>query len=410
MQLPVRKESLPMAGALLAAALAGGTVAVIGAALVGTGEHTTTIRELVQTPTNAPGTVSQTSQERPLTVRAIYDRDAPGVVQVTTTTKVKLPQTDWFGNPFGPPGTEVQRSLGSGFVIDKAGYIVTNYHVVGNAQSVHVSFSNNDSMKAEVIGKDPATDVALLKVEASSRALKPLSLGDSDGIHVGDQVAAIGNPLGLDRSITLGIVSALHRSLTSPEGTPIDRVIQTDAALNHGNSGGPLLNAEGKVVGVSSAISTGSTGGEGSIGIGFAIPINTVSDVVAELKAQGHVDHPYLGVVTRPVSTTMARIFNLPVQKGLLVESVAAGSGADRAGLHGGTDQVVVEGESYQLGGDVITKADGMAIATTEDLREIVSQHKPGESLSVVFYPSTAHRGTAPVKAEIKLGRQSPLP
>ena len=393
-----------MAGALLAAALAGGTVAVIGAALVGTGEHTTTIRELVPNPPSAAGDVSQTSQQRPLTVRAIYDHDAPGVVQVTTTTKVKLPQTDWFGNPFGPSGTEVQRSLGSGFVIDKAGFIVTNYHVVGNAQSVHVSFSNNDSMKAEIIGKDPATDVALLKVEASSRALKPLPLGDSDGIHVGDQVAAIGNPLGLDRSITLGIVSALHRSLTSPEGTPIDRVIQTDAALNHGNSGGPLLNAQGQVVGVSSAISTGDAG-EGNIGIGFAIPINTVRDVVAELKAQGHVDHPSLGVVTRPVSTTMARIFNLPVQKGLLVESVAAGSGADRAGLHGGTSQVVVEGESYQLGGDVITKADGMAVSTTEALREVVSQHKPGESLSVLFY-----RGTEPLKAEIKLGRQSPLP
>jgi len=215
-------------------------------------------------------------------------------------------------------------------------------------------------------------------------------------------VAAIGNPLGLDRSITLGIVSALHRSLPSPEGTPIDRVIQTDAALNHGNSGGPLLDAQGSVVGVSSAVSTGA---DGNVGIGFAIPINTVRDVVAELKAQGHVDHPYLGVVTRPVSATMARIFNLPVQKGLLVESVAAGSGADRAGLHGGTDQVVVEGESYQLGGDVITKADGMAVSTMEGLREIVSQHKPGETMSVLFY-----RGTAPVKAEIKLGRQSPLP
>ena len=401
----MRKESLPMAGALLAAALAGGTVAVIGAALVGTGEHTTTIRELVQAPASVPGNVSQTSAERPLTVRAIYDRDAPGVVQVTTTTKVKLPQTDWFGNPFGPPGTEVQRSLGSGFVIDKAGYIVTNYHVVGDAQSVHVSFSNNDSMKAEIIGKDPATDVALLKVVASSRALKPLPLGDSDGIHVGDQVAAIGNPLGLDRSITLGIVSALHRSLTSPEGTPIDHVIQTDAAINHGNSGGPLLNAQGQVVGVSSAISTGDTGAQGNIGIGFAIPINTVRDVVAELKAEGHVDHPYLGVVTRPVSTAMARIFNLPVQKGLLVESVTAGSGADRAGLRGGADQVVVEGESYQLGGDVITQADGIAVSTMEGLREIVSQHKPGETLSVVFY-----RGAEPLKAEIKLGRQSPLP
>ena len=400
----MRKESLPVAGALLVAALAGGTVAVIGAAIVGTGEHTTTIRELVEPPASVSGNVSETSQSRQLTVRAIYDRDAPGVVQVTTTTKVKLPQTDWFGNPFGQPGTEVQRSLGSGFVIDKAGYIVTNYHVVGDAQSVHVSFSNNDSMKARIIGKDPATDVALLKVEASSRALKPLSLGDSDGVHVGDQVAAIGNPLGLDRSITLGIVSALHRSLTSPEGTPIDRVIQTDAALNHGNSGGPLLDAEGQVVGVSSAIST-SGSGEGNIGIGFAIPINTVRDVVAELKAQGHVDHPYIGIVTRPVTATMARIFGLPVQKGLLVESVAAGSGADRAGLRGGTDQVVVEGESYQLGGDVITEADGMPVSTTERLREIVSEHKPGESLSVVYY-----RGAQESQADIKLGRQSPLP
>ena len=393
-----------MAGALLVAALAGGTVAVIGAAIVGTGEHTTTIRELVPAPPSLSGNVSQTSQERPLSVRDIYVRDAPGVVQVTTTTKVKLPQTDWFGNPYGPPSTEVQRSLGSGFVIDKAGYIVTNYHVVGDAQSVKVSFSNNDSMKAQIIGKDPATDVALLKVVASSRALKPLSLGDSDGVRVGDQVAAIGNPLGLDRSITLGIVSALHRSLTSPEGTPIDRVIQTDAALNHGNSGGPLLNAQGQVVGVSSAVSTGDTG-ETNTGIGFAIPINTVRDVVAELKAQGHVDHPYLGVVTRPVTSTVARISNLPVQKGLLVESVAAGSGADRAGLRGGTDQVVVEGESYQLGGDVITKADGMSVSTTERLREIVTQHKPGESMSVEFY-----RGAEPLKAEIKLGRQSPLP
>ena len=395
-----------MAGALFAAALAGGTVAVIGAALVGTGEHTTTIREIVQPTPLSPGNVSETSQARPLTVREIYDRDAPGVVQVTTTTTVKLPQTDWFGNPFGPPGTEVQRSLGSGFVIDKAGYIVTNYHVVGNAHAVHVSFSNNDSMKAEVIGKDPETDVALLKVEASSGALKPLTLGDSDGVHVGDQVAAIGNPLGLDRSITLGIVSALHRSLTSPEGTPIDRVIQTDAALNHGNSGGPLLNAQGQVVGVSSAIST-ADGAEGNSGIGFAIPINTVRDVVAELRAQGHVDHPYLGVVTRPVSTTMAEIFNLPVRSGLLIESVAAGSGADRAGLRGGTKQVVVEGESYQLGGDVITKADGMTVTSTERLREIVSEHKPGQSLSVEYYRD---RGTEPLKAEVKLGRQSPLP
>jgi putative serine protease PepD len=393
-----------MVGALLVAALAGGTVAVVGAALVGTGEHTTTIREIVQQEPLSQSDVSQADQGRRLTVRDIYKLDAPGVVQVTTTTKVKLPQTDWFGNPFGIPGTDVQRSLGSGFVIDKAGYIVTNYHVVGSARTVKVSFSNNDLMNAEIIGRDPATDVALLKVRASSRALRPLDLGNSDNVEVGDQVAAIGNPLGLDRSITLGIVSALHRSLTSPQGTPIDRVIQTDAVLNHGNSGGPLLNAQGQVVGVSSAIATGDTS-DGNLGIGFAIPINTVQDVVAELKAQGHVDHPYLGVVARPVTAPMARIFNLPVRRGLLIESVTAGSGADQAGLQGGTDQVVVEGESYQLGGDVITKADGMDVSSTERLREIISEHKPGETVSIEYY-----RGTERLDTDVKLGRQSPLP
>jgi len=403
-QLPLRKDSLPLAGALFLAALAGGTVAVVGAMLVGTGEHTTTIRELVEPTPFSPSNVSQ-SKGGPLSIRDIYKLDAPGVVQVTTTQKVKLPQTDWFGNPFGLPDTEVQRSLGSGFVMDKAGYIITNYHVIGDAKDVHVSFSNSDSMTAEVIGKDPATDVALLKVRASSRALKALRLGDSDGIQVGDQVAAIGNPLGYDRSITLGIISALHRSLMSPQGTPIDRVIQTDAALNHGNSGGPLLNAEGEVIGVSSAISTGDTGAQGNIGIGFAIPINTVKDVVAELKTQGHVDHPSLGVVTRPVTSSMARIFSLPVNRGLLVESVAPGSGAERAGLHGGTDQVVVEGESYQLGGDVITKADGMNVSTVERLREIVAAHKPGESVSLEFF-----RKAEKLSADVKLGRQSPLP
>ena len=404
MQLPVRRDSLPVAGALFLAALAGGTVAVIGAAIVGTGEHTTTVREVVEPTPFSPSDVSQ-SGGGPLTVREIYKRDAPGVVQVTTTTKVKLPQTDWFGNPFGIPDTAVQRSLGSGFVISKAGYIVTNYHVVGSAQTVKVSFSNSDSMTAEIIGKDPATDVALLKVRASSRALKPLDLGNSDLVEVGDQVAAIGNPLGYDRSITLGIVSALHRSLTSPQGTPIDRVIQTDAALNHGNSGGPLLNAQGEVIGVSSAISTGDTGAQGNIGIGFAIPINTVQDVVAELKAQGHVDHPYLGVVTRPVTSTMARVFSLPVDQGLLVESVAPGSGAERAGLRGGSDQAVVEGESYQLGGDVITKADGMKVTTVEDLREIVATHKPGENVSLEYFRKAEQH-----IADVKLGRQSPLP
>jgi S1-C subfamily serine protease len=395
-----------MASALLVAAVAGGGVALAGAKIIGVGEGTTTVREVVRdfaTP-NQSNVGSRSQAGNALTLSDIYKQDAPGVVQVTSTTKVQIPQTDFFGNPFGS-GTQVQRSLGSGFVIDKAGYVVTNYHVVGSAQSVQVSFSNNDSMKAQIVGKDPSTDTALLKVSASSRALKPLQLGNSDSVQVGDQVAAIGNPFGYDRSITEGIVSALQRSLTSPGGTMIDKVIQTDAALNHGNSGGPLLNAQGQVIGVSSAISTGDTGSQGNVGIGFAIPINTVRDVIAQLKVHGRVDHPFLGVVTRPINSGIAKLFNLPVQRGLLVERVYTGSGAEHAGLRGGTTQQVVAGESYQLGGDVIVKAGGMDVATTEGLRQVISEHKPGDTVKVEYY-----RGSERRTADVKLGRQPSPP
>jgi len=391
-----------MAAGLVVAAVAGGAVAIAGAALLDVGENTTTVREVVLDRPTISGNVSQTDSRR-MTLRDIYRQDAPGVVQVTSTTKVKLPRSQWFGNPFGMQGTDVQRSLGSGFVIDKAGLVVTNYHVVGSAQTVYVSFSNSDSMRAEIVGKDASTDVALLKVIASSRALTPLPLGNSDTVEVGDEVAAIGNPLGYERSITLGIVSALHRSLTSPGGAPIDRVIQTDAVLNQGNSGGPLLNAQGEVVGVSSAIATGA--GAGNTGIGFAIPINTVKDVVAQLKTRGHVEHPFFGVVSRPISSRIARVFNLGAPKGLLVESVYPGSGADQAGLIGGSDQVVIAGESYQLGGDLIVRVDRVAVSTTERLREIVAQHEPGDTVLVDFYRGSELRTT-----NVKLGRQSPPP
>ena len=302
-----------------------------------------------------------------LTLRDIYREDAPGVVQVTSTTKVRLPRSQWFGNPFGLPATEVQQSLGSGFVIDKAGLVVTNYHVVGTAESVYVSFSNSDSMRAEIVGRDAATDVALLKVVASSRALKPLRLGDSDKVQVGDQVAAIGNPLGYERSITLGIVSALHRSLTSPGGAPIDRVIQTDAVLNRGNSGGPLLNAQGEVIGVSSAIATGEIGSNS--GIGFAIPINTVSDVVAQLKTRGHVEHPFFGAVTRPInSRDRTDLQPAGAERGLLVESVYPASGAAQAGLVGGSEagrprrrELPARGRPDRQGGRHGRREDGAA-------------------------------------------------
>jgi S1-C subfamily serine protease len=392
-----------MAAALLVAALGGGVVAVAIASLAGVGKNTTTVRE-VGSPTLLPTEdVSGTSGEA-LSLQEIYRNDAPGVVQVTTTSTVEQPRGNWFGNSF-VPGTEVERSLGSGFVIDKAGHIITNYHVVAEARSIRVSFSNSESMKARVVGKDLSTDIALLKVQASSRALQPLEFGNSDTLQVGDQVAAIGNPLGYDRSISAGIVSALQRSLRAADGSPIERVIQTDALLNKGNSGGPLLNAQGLVIGVNAAVGVNWGGTPRNTGIGFAIPINTVRDVVGQLRAHGRVDHPLLGVLGRSVTPAMKKQFGLAAQRGVLVARIVPGSGAENAGLRGGTSQVVVAGESYQLGGDLIVKAGGQDIVSTERLRELVSEHKPGDTLSVEFY-----RGDELRSADVKLGRQPPTP
>src|SRR6187200_1730888 len=385
-----------MAAALLVASLAGGVVAVALASLAGVGEHTTTVRELGGFP--PPSNVDLEQSSPALSLNDIYRNDAPGVVQVTTTTTVKSPRSNWFGNSF-VPGTEVERSLGSGFVIDKAGHIVTNYHVVAGARSIRVSFSNSESMKARIVGRDPSTDVALLKVEASSRALQPLELGNSETVQVGDQVAAIGNPLGYDRSISAGIVSALQRSLRSADGSPIDRVIQTDALLNKGNSGGPLLNAQGEVIGVNAAVGTNWGGTPSNTGIGFAIPINTVRGVIAKLTEHGRVEHPLFGVLGRSVTPAMKKQFGLAVPHGVLVEGVVPGSGAEQAGLRGGTSQVVIAGESYQLGGDLIVEAGGQEVASTDRLREVVSEHQPGDTLSVEFY-----RGDERQSTDVKLG------
>ena len=391
-----------MAAALLVASVAGGVVAVALASLAGVGEHTTTVREVRAFA--PPSNVDLEQSDPALSLGDIYRDDAPGVVQVTSTTTVELPRSNWFGNSFAP-GTEVQRSLGSGFVIDKAGYIVTNYHVVAGARSIRVSFSNSESMKARIVGKDLSTDVALLKVEASSRALQPLEFGNSETVQVGDQVAAIGNPLGYDRSISAGIVSALQRSLRAVDGSPIDRVIQTDALLNKGNSGGPLLNAQGKVIGVNAAVGMNWGGTPRNTGIGFAIPINTVRDVIVQLRAHGRVDHPLLGVLGRSVTPAMKKQFGLAVQRGVLVERIVPGSGAEQAGLRGGADEVVIAGESYQLGGDLIVKAGGQDVVSTEGLRELVAEHRPGDTLSLEFY-----RGDERRSVDVKLGRQSPTP
>jgi len=395
---------LPRAAELLAVAVAGAGLALGAAALFGGfGGSTTTVRE-IQSVVPASSSVSF-AHGKALSIYEVFKRSAPGVVQVTSTQVVQAPADPFFGNPFGQPQTERRQALGSGFVIDKAGHIVTNYHVVQGARQVEVSFSNNESVKAQVVGTDPSSDLAVLQVKVNSRALTPLSLGDSDGVRVGDSVVAIGNPFGLDRTVTAGIVSALQRQITSPNEYAIDHVIQTDAPINHGNSGGPLLNAEGQVIGVNSQIETGGSGTEGNVGIGFAIPSNTVKTVVAQLINNGKVEHAYLGIEAVPITPDLARVFRLPVKQGLVVEGVRKGSGAAKAGLKAGTTQVVLAGESYLLGGDVIVKADGVHVASLARLRDLIAAKKPGDTIELEL-----SRGNSTRTVEVKLGRQPPSP
>ena len=383
---------------LLIAAAVGGGAALAGAEIIGLlDDDQTTVETVPAAEASAPAAFKESDR---LSVNQIYRGSAPGVVQITTTS-IQTVEPDPFLDPFGSPERQEQQALGSGFVIDKSGHIVTNAHVVENAQEIEVSFSNRDSVKAKLVGRDLSTDLAVLKVDVDSRALTPLALGNSDRVEVGDSVVAIGNPLGLERSVTAGIVSALHRPLTAPNDFTIDDVIQTDAAINSGNSGGPLIAADGKVIGVNTAIATGNTGARGNIGIGFAVPVNTVRDVASQLLDQGRVEHAFLGVQAQPISKEIAKVFNLPVDHGLMLVRVYDGSGAAKAGLKAGTTEVVVAGESYRLGGDVIVEVDGQSVQTPEDLREAVSAKKPGDKIKVEAYRAGEKRSF-----EVTLGRQ----
>jgi S1-C subfamily serine protease len=374
---------------VVAAALGGG-LALGGAAVLGKlGE--TKVVEAAPLPAVEP-VAFQRGQA--LTINQVYLAAAPGVVHITATSQ----SADVFGD------TQQQQAIGSGFVIDKSGHIVTNYHVVEGAKTVQVSFSNHESMRAKIVGSDPATDIAVLKVAVPSRALRPLTLGNSSTVEVGDQVIAIGNPLGYDRSVTSGIVSAVQRSITAPnQVSTIGHVIQTDAALNHGNSGGPLLNADGDVIGVNAQIAPSDA--NANIGIGFAIPINTVKQVTSTLIDHGKVQHAFLGIEAKAIDSQIAQIFHLPVDRGLLLARVIKGTGAARAGLKAGATEVVVEGESWPAGGDIVIKADGHPLTTVDDLRNVIADKQPGSSLKLELY-----RGVKKMSVSVKLGRQPASP
>ncbi|HZG36995.1 MAG TPA: trypsin-like peptidase domain-containing protein [Gaiellaceae bacterium] len=385
---------------LVASAVVGGLVVLGGVALTGDlGGGTTT----VVTSSPIPAAASPAAAEDRLSVADVFARAAPGVVQITSTTRTRedLPYRVVPGlDPFP------RQALGSGFVLDKAGHLVTNYHVIEGADAIEVSFSNQDTLKARLVGSDPSTDLAVLRVDSSSRSLTPLPLGDSDRVRVGDPVVAIGNPFGLARTATAGIVSAVQeRSITAPNGYPIDHVIQTDAPINSGNSGGPLLSRSAEVVGVNSQIGLGETGAGGNIGIGFAVPSNTVKNVVAQLIDKGRVDRAWLGLGGTTITPELARTFRLPVDSGVLVERVGPATPASRAGLRGGTSDTVVEGQSYSLGGDVLVAVAGERVASIEQLRDVLAKHEPGERVTLRIY-----RGASTRTLTATLGRQPATP
>ena len=311
----------PFVAALLVAAVAGGGVgAGIYATATGTKNSTPTVTQLAAAP------VVRTSATS--TVGAIYAQNRPGVVEldVSGTSSDSL--------PFGNGGSQQTAAEGTGFVLDDKGNIATNQHVAGAGGSVTVKFSDGSTYKATIVGEDASSDLAVVHVNAPASELHPLALGDSDNVQVGDGVVAIGNPFGLDGTVTSGIVSALGREITSPSNEPIENAIQTDAAINHGNSGGPLLDLQGKVIGVTSQIQSDSGGNEG---VGFAVPVNTLKRVTDEILAKGKATHALLGVRVQTVSGSVAARLHIP--EGVVVVNVESGSAAAKAGLKAGSGQ-----------------------------------------------------------------------
>jgi S1-C subfamily serine protease len=351
----------------------------------------------VATPLSAPVDSSESSD--PNVVNQIYRSDGQGVAFIEAQRSA--PESSGL-SPFGQPeggGT----ATGSGFLIDTEGHIVTNNHVVEEADKVEVKLGSSDATyEAEVVGADPATDVALLKVNAPAASLHPLALGDSSKARVGDPVVAIGNPFGLDRTVTAGIVSALQRQIQAPNGFSISHVIQTDAAINPGNSGGPLIDSSGRVIGINSQIQTGGSG-NGNVGIGFAVPIDTAREVVKQIEEHGEVKHAYLGISGGSITPDFAQALKLPVEEGVLVNEVVKGGPADKAGIKGGDTSATIEGASVRLGGDIITKVDGKKVTGMEEVINAVNSASPGDRMTL-----TVLRGKSTKDITVTLGVRPP--
>jgi putative serine protease PepD len=336
--------------------------AATGAALVGAGSVVAVSQVLDDEPSATPAAQVAVAAATPaassgtLTVGEIYKRTSAAVVEITVSSAGQA-------SPFGGDGG-TQQAQGSGFVYDTKGHVITNQHVVDGAQTVSVRFANGKSYSASVVGSDPSTDIAVLDVDAPASALKPIDLADSSAVEVGDGVIAIGSPFGLEQTVTTGIVSALHRQITAPNNFSIDNAIQTDAAINHGNSGGPLLDMDGKVIGVNAQIESDSGGNDG---VGFAIPSNTVGKIAAALISDGSVEHAYLGVATEDASGAA----------GANLSEVRPGTPAARAGLENG---------------DVVVEFDGERVTSPSELQTAVDARRPGDKISITVLREGSRR------------------
>lgn len=372
-------------------------VALIGA-LLGCGFGSQLLQE---TPTAPPSTA--TPQPTPISappvnaleaqIGAVYAQAGSAVVNITSVTYAY----DFFFNPVPQEGT------GSGFVYDDQGHIVTNYHVIEDAEELSVALADGETYPARVVGQDPNNDLAIIRIDAEALP-EPMTLGDSDALRVGQFVVAIGNPFGLERTLTVGVISSLGRVIRGPDNSFIGEVIQTDAAINPGNSGGPLLDLEGRVIGVNSQIVSPS---QANAGVGFAVPASTVRRVVPELIAQGRYPHPWLGI--EPISLTAERVrvfreagMDIPVSRGVLVLEIGRGGPSDQAGIRGGDRIVRIGRYRVPLGGDIIIAVDGRPTDDYQDLTVYLeTQTRVGDTVDVTFIRDGEEQ-TVPVTLEAR--------
>src|SRR5688572_3605228 len=321
-----------------------------------------------------PGQPPLSSDEQ--TSIGVYNNVSPGVVNITST----VVEFDFFFAPFQTEG-----ATGSGSVLDDKGNILTNYHVIANARNLEVALPDRSKYRATIVGYDPVNDLGVIRITAPKERLRPVPLGDSTGLKVGQKVLAIGNPFRLQNTLTTGIISSLGRTIQSPGGELINNIIQTDAAINPGSSGGPLLNTAGELIGVNTLIFTPLRGG-GNIGIGFAVPVSTVRRVVTDILEHGRVLRPWPGLDGYAITEELSSALDLPAREGVLVARVYRDSSAEKADIRGATEIAVLYNERIMVGGDVITHMDGKPVSSTEELRLALEGKRPGDTVQITLF------------------------